>query len=88
MDKAIDYLLNVISGRFGLDHDRVLGSRYAFPIVTLSSSAAGKFHNANERDRCSTGMSTPLWGRYAGSTESVLMRDLGPWNALATPSTD
>jgi len=30
-EKSIDTLLNLISGRLGLDNDRVLGSRYSFP---------------------------------------------------------
>ena len=32
-EKAIDSLLNLISSRLGLDHDRVLGSRYSFPVL-------------------------------------------------------
>lgn len=77
-DKAIDYLLNVIAGRLGLDHDRVLGSRYAFPIMTrYLTQRGGKFHDAAERDRLLYWyVHTLLWGRYAGSTESVLMQDL------------
>src|SRR5690606_8197021 len=30
---AVDTLLNIISSRLGLDHDRVLGSRYSFPLL-------------------------------------------------------
>ncbi len=78
VDKAIDYLLNVIGGRLGLDHDRVLGSRYAFPIMSrYLVQRGGKFQNAQERDRLLYWyVHTLLWGRYAGSTESVLMQDL------------
>jgi hypothetical protein len=32
-EKAVDTLLNLIAGRLGLDHDRVLGGRYAFPLM-------------------------------------------------------
>src|SRR5690606_3016082 len=32
-EKAVDRLLNLIAGRLGLDHDRVLGSRYSFPLL-------------------------------------------------------
>jgi len=32
-EKSVDYLLNLISSRLGLDHDRVLGSRYSFPLL-------------------------------------------------------
>lgn len=31
---ATNYLLNMISCRLGLDHDRVLGGRYAFPSMS------------------------------------------------------
>ena len=32
--KACNFLLNLVSGRLGLDHDRVLFGRYAFPVMT------------------------------------------------------
>jgi len=32
-EKMVDKLLNLISSRLGLDHDRVLGSRYSFPLL-------------------------------------------------------
>jgi hypothetical protein len=32
-EKAVDTLLNLISGWLGLDHDRVLGDVYAFPLL-------------------------------------------------------
>ncbi|HQY93078.1 DUF262 domain-containing protein [Caldilinea sp.] len=77
-DKAVDYLINVISGRLGLDHDRVLGSRYAFPIMcSYLAQRGGRFDSAKERDRLLYWyVHSLLWGRYAGSTESVLMQDL------------
>ena len=31
--RAVDGLLNLIGARLGLDHDRVLGSRYSFPLM-------------------------------------------------------
>ena len=76
--KAVNYLLNIISGRLGLDHDRVLGGRYAFPIMTrYLVQAGGHFHNARERDRLLYWyVHTFLWGRFAGSTESTLNQDL------------
>lgn len=77
--KAIDYLLNVIGGRLGLDHDRVLGGRYAFPILTrYLTQSGGKLPMARERDRLLYWyIHSFLWGRFAGSTESVLNQDLG-----------
>lgn len=78
-EKAINYLLNVISGRLGLDHDRVLGGRYAFPIMTrYITQNGGHFQNAQERDKLLYWyVHSFLWGRFAGSTESILNKDLG-----------
>lgn len=77
--RAINYLLNVISGRLGLDHDRVLGGRYAFPIMTrYLTQQGGHFRNGQERDQLLYWyVHSFLWGRFAGSTESILNQDLG-----------
>jgi hypothetical protein len=77
-EKSINYLLNVISGRLGLDHDRVLGGRYAFPVMSrYLVLRGGKLHNATESDKLLYWyVHTFLWGRFAGSTESVLNQDL------------
>jgi hypothetical protein len=73
-----NYLLNVIGGRLGLDHDRVLGGRYAFPVMTrYLHLRGGKFQHAQERDRLLYWyIHSFLWGRFTGSTESVLNQDL------------
>jgi len=78
VNKTIDYLLNIVSGRLGLDHERVLGGRYAFPIMSrYIIENGGKLSSAQERDRLLYWyVHTLLWGRYAGSTESMLMQDL------------
>ncbi|NLY50581.1 MAG: DUF262 domain-containing protein, partial [Firmicutes bacterium] len=75
---AVNYLLNMISGRLGLDHDRVLGGRYAFPVMTrYLVLRGGKLRDARERDRLLYWyVHSFLWGRFAGSTESVLNQDL------------
>ncbi len=77
-EKSIDYLLNLISSRLGLDHDRVLGSRYSFPLLArYLVQRGGKLTDAKERDKLLYWyIHTFLWGRYAGSTESVLSQDL------------
>jgi hypothetical protein len=78
-EKAIDYLLNLISARLGLDHDRVLGSRYSFPVMArYLMKHGGHLSDYSERDKLLYWyVHTFLWGRYAGSTETVLNRDLG-----------
>ena len=77
-EKRIDYLLDTISSRLGLDHDRVLGSRYSFPLmVRYIDDRGGTLTDPVERDRLLYWyVNTFLWGRYAASTESVLNRDL------------
>lgn len=78
-EKAINYLLNIIGGRLGLDHDRVLGGRYAFPVMThYLAEQNGRFRDSVERDRLLYWyVHTFIWGRFTGSTESFLNRDLG-----------
>lgn len=77
-EKAVNYLLNVISGRLGLDHDRVLGGRYAFPVMSrYIVKCGGKISNAADRDGLLYWyVHTFLWGRFTGSTETILNQDL------------
>lgn len=77
-EKAANTLLNLISGRLGLDHDRVLGSRASFPLMARYLAQQNfKIKNYKEWDKLLYWyIHTFLWGRYAGSTESVLARDL------------
>ncbi len=78
-ERAVDALLNLISSRLGLDHDRVLGSRYSFPLLAqYLAQRGGNLADHRERDRLLYWyVHTFLWGRYSGSTESVLNQDLG-----------
>jgi hypothetical protein len=68
----------IISSRLGLDHDRVLGSRYSFPIMAkYLTERGGSLADHKERDQLLYWyIHTFLWGRYAGSTESVINQDL------------
>lgn len=74
----IDTVLNLIASRLGLDHDRVLGSRYSIPLlVRYLDQRGGRLADYRERDRLLYWyIHTMLWGRYSGSTESILRRDL------------
>ncbi len=76
--KITNYLLNMISGRLGLDHDRVLGGRYAFPIMAYYLSKNGdKVSDGQERDKLLYWyVHSFLWGRFAGSVEGVLNQDI------------
>ncbi len=77
-EKAIDKLLNMISSRLGLDHDRVLGSRYSLPLLSrYLMQRGGHLSDYKESDKLLYWyVHTFLWGRYAGSTESFLNQDL------------
>jgi hypothetical protein len=68
----------IISSRLGLDHDRVLGSRYSFPIMAkYLTEREGSLADHKEGDQLLYWyIHTFLWGRYAGSTESVINQDL------------
>ena len=77
-ERHINTLLNLISTRLGLDHDRVLGSRYSFPLmVRYLDQKGGPISSQEERDKLLYWyIQTFMWGRYAGSTESYLNVDL------------
>jgi hypothetical protein len=73
----ISRFLDVVAGRLGLDHDRVLMGRYAFPVITrLLHLASGHFPRSADSDRALFWyIHSALWGRFAGSTETVLNQD-------------
>lgn len=77
-EKRVDTLLNLISSRLGLDHDQVLGSRYSFPVLArYLNERGGNLADYKERDKLLYWyVHSFLWGRYAGSTETVLNQDL------------
>ena len=77
--KRIDTLLNLIGSRLGLDHDRVLGGRYALPLMArYLEQRGGAIADPVERDKLLYWyVHSFLRGRYAGSTESTLNQDLG-----------
>lgn len=69
--------LDAVSGRLGLDHNRVLMGRYAFPVVSrLLSAEGGQFKDQSHRDKVLFWyVHSAVWGRFAGSTETVLQQD-------------
>jgi hypothetical protein len=81
LTKAVGYIgntLDAVSGRLGLDHDQVLMGRYAIPVISrlLHLTPGGRFIDAAHRDRVLFWyVHSALWGRFAGSTETVLARD-------------
>ena len=75
--RYISQFLDIVAGRLGLDHNRVLMGRYAFPVICrLLHQSGGHFADFPETDRVLYWyIHTALWGRFAGSTETVLNQD-------------
>jgi hypothetical protein len=74
---AVDRTLDLFHSRLGIDHDRVLGGRYAFPIITHYLVRSNGFGDYHERDKLLYWyVHSFLWGRFTGSTESALNQDL------------
>jgi len=73
----LDTLLNLVADRLGLDHGRVLLSRYAFPVmVRYLHLHGGTFPSVLERDKLLYWyVHAGMWGRYSGSTETKLAQD-------------
>lgn len=76
--KMIATILNHLGSRLGLDHDRVLKSKFSFAVIIQIIKNEG---GSIEDDRLWNKIMywfvhTFLWGRYSGSTESVLAQDL------------
>ena len=75
--KAIDNALNLISGRFGLDHDRVLFGRFAIPVMARYLDQRNTPLDERERDKLLFWyIQAGMWGRFSGSTESYIDQDL------------
>lgn len=75
--KNINKALNMISGRLGLDHDRVLFGRYAIPVMARYLDQRNEPLNELERDKLLFWyLQSGMWGRFSGSTESFIDQDL------------
>ncbi len=75
--KAINASLNMIGGRLGLDHDRVLFGRFAVPVMSHYLDRVGGTLPAKERDRLLFWfVQCGMWGRYSSSVESFIDQDL------------
>jgi hypothetical protein len=76
--ESISYLLNSLGGRLGLDHNRVVNGRGAFPVMSrLLHHHGGVFPDAMTRDRLFYWyVHSFLWGRHTGATETALNQDL------------
>lgn len=69
--------LDHIAGRLGLDHTRVLGSPFSIATMIAVIDQKGDKLTSAEWDRLLYWhVHVFLWGRYTGSTESVLAQDI------------
>lgn len=75
--KRIDTCLNMLGGRLGLDHDRVLFGRFGIPVMVRYLDQRSGLLNERERDKLLFWfVQAGMWGRFSGSVESVIDQDL------------
>lgn len=82
----IDRCLNAIGGRLGLDHDRVLFGKYAFPVMARYLRGKGSRLPDAERDKLLFWyVQAAMWGRFSGSIETVINQDIDALSAEDEP---
>jgi hypothetical protein len=54
-ENAVDAMLNTVASRLGLDHNRVLGGRGAFPVMSVTSTNSGGRRLPPSKANCCTG---------------------------------
>lgn len=75
--KHINSCLNMISGRLGLDHDRVFFGRFGVPVMVRYLDRRALPLNEQERDMLLFWyVQSGMWGRFSGSTETLIDQDL------------
>ena len=76
--QAVDFLLNLLSSRLGVDHDRILQGKYGLAVLSrLVTEQGGRVTDlATQNKMLYWYLHQSMWGRYSGSTESTLNQDL------------
>lgn len=75
--KHINTCLNMIGGRLGIDHDRVFFAKFAVPVMVRYLAKKNGALTEKERDKLLFWfVQSGMWGRFSGSTESFLDKDL------------
>lgn len=77
-EQMIGLCLDHIGSRLGLDHDRVLASKFAIATMIgyIHSQPSAKLDNAHWNKLMYWYIHTFLWGRYASATESKMAQDM------------
>lgn len=85
--KHIDTSLNLIAGRLGLDHDQVFFGRFGVPVMAryLDLRWGLKLGQMGEKERDKLlfwYVQAGMWGRFSGSTETYIDKDLEALESL------
>ena len=84
--KGIDAVLNMIDGRLGLDHDRVLFGRFAVPVMVRYLDQPESLLSTEEQDKLLFWyIQAGMWGRFSGSTETYIDQDLAALEGSDSP---
>ena len=77
-EQMIGLCLDHIGSRLGLDHDRVLASKFAIATMIgyIHAQPSAKLDNAQWNKLMYWYIHTFLWGRYASATESKMAQDM------------
>ena len=79
--RRIDRALDIISGRLGLDHDRVFFGRFAVPVIARyldrrESTRLGQMDGVQRDKLLFWYVQAAMWGRFSGSTETTINQDI------------
>jgi hypothetical protein len=75
--KHVENILNLIAGRLGLDHDRVLFGKGAVPVMARYLDRKSGAMSVQEQDKLLFWyVQAAMWGRFSGSTETFIDSDL------------
>lgn len=84
--KRIDTVLNQITGRLGLDHDRVLFGRFALPVMVRYLEQTGGHLDAASWDKLLFWyLQTGMWGRYSATVETYIDQDIAALEREGSP---
>ncbi len=76
-EKAINFVLNMIGTRLGLDHNRALFGRFAIPVLVRYLDRRDGPPSIEEQDKLLFWfLQAGMWGRFTSSTETVIDRNL------------